>query len=255
MSRLGRAVRCVLIRIYLRIRGSTPSSIRSVLCRFCRGRGAEVGPGGTPYLRPESSVMIDRFVLPPCGRRSYGRADALPLADGSVDFLVSAHCLEHCPDTIAVLLEWLRVLQSGGRLVLVLPHGDRTFDRDRPRTSLDHHVADFLAGGGRSDDEHIAEFERVSMAQHTPEWLDEPGARLPDGTLDHDWMRRRGLVHYHVWTEREMAALLSFLGCSLELVLPWAKDRPDSFVIVARRPDRVPDADELRRRADLESAP
>lgn len=199
--------------------------------------------------------MIDRFHLPPCGRRSYGRADALPLADGSVDFLLSAHCLEHCPDTIAVLFEWLRVLEPGGRLVLVLPHGDRTFDRGRPRTSLDHHVADFLVGADRSDDEHVAEFERVSIPQHAPGWLDSPEARLPDGTLDGDWMKRRGLVHYHVWTEREMTALLSFLGCSLKLVLRQAKDRPDSFVIVARRPDRLPDADELRRRADLETGP
>jgi SAM-dependent methyltransferase len=58
------------------------------------------------------------------------RADAcsLPLEDGSADAVVSANLLEHVPDDRAALAEVARVLRPGGRVVLVVPAGPRTYD-------------------------------------------------------------------------------------------------------------------------------
>jgi SAM-dependent methyltransferase len=58
----------------------------------------------------------------------------LPLEDSSVDFVLASHVLEHIPDPIAALREWERVARE--YVVLIVPHRDRTFDRDRPLTPL-----------------------------------------------------------------------------------------------------------------------
>jgi SAM-dependent methyltransferase len=60
---------------------------------------------------------------------------ALPILDSTLDFVLSSHVLEHCWDVIGTLKEWVRVLKPGGLIFMVLPHRDRTFDRDRETTS------------------------------------------------------------------------------------------------------------------------
>lgn len=59
----------------------------------------------------------------------------LPFADASADFVFASHVIEHIPDPIAALLEWRRVARR--YVVLIVPHRDRTFDRDRPLTPVD----------------------------------------------------------------------------------------------------------------------
>ncbi len=58
------------------------------------------------------------------------RADVclLPLADSSVDAVVTANLLEHVPDDHGALGEILRVLKPGGRAVAVIPAGPGTYD-------------------------------------------------------------------------------------------------------------------------------
>jgi SAM-dependent methyltransferase len=58
------------------------------------------------------------------------RADAcdLPIADRSVDAIVSANLLEHIADDRAALTEFARVLRPGARAVIVVPAGPRTYD-------------------------------------------------------------------------------------------------------------------------------
>lgn len=62
--------------------------------------------------------------------------DNLPLEDSSVDFVISSHVIEHFYDPIKALKEWLRVVRPGGYVYIIAPHKERTFDRDRPRTTL-----------------------------------------------------------------------------------------------------------------------
>lgn len=64
----------------------------------------------------------------PGARLLHADARALPLADGSVDALVSANLLEHIPDDVQALREARRVLRPGGRFALVVPAGPSTYD-------------------------------------------------------------------------------------------------------------------------------
>jgi len=64
------------------------------------------------------------------------------LADDSLDFVHSSHCLEHLVDPAAGLKNWLRVLRPGGHLVVTVPDEDlyeqgvfpSTFNRDHKHT-------------------------------------------------------------------------------------------------------------------------
>jgi SAM-dependent methyltransferase len=58
------------------------------------------------------------------------RADVckLPLADSSIDAVVTANLLEHVPDDRGALAEVLRVLRPGGLAVAVIPAGPGTYD-------------------------------------------------------------------------------------------------------------------------------
>ncbi|MFA9261986.1 MAG: methyltransferase domain-containing protein [Undibacterium sp.] len=62
--------------------------------------------------------------------------DALPLPDASIDFVVSSHVLEHFPDPIKALIEWYRVVKPEGYIFMIVPHRERTFDRDKQPTTL-----------------------------------------------------------------------------------------------------------------------
>lgn len=62
--------------------------------------------------------------------------DNLPVADGSQDFVINSHVLEHFPDPIKALKEWYRVIREGGYIFIIVPHKERTFDRRNPRTTL-----------------------------------------------------------------------------------------------------------------------
>src|SRR4051812_13155753 len=100
-----------------------------VIQKYCGGVGIEIGPGQHPY-GPPGTLMFDSlrdWLDKPMAIDAQALADTLPVADSSCDFLISSHCLEHCPDTLAVLREWRRVLRPGAALVLILPHGERTF--------------------------------------------------------------------------------------------------------------------------------
>lgn len=46
------------------------------------------------------------------------------LADDSIDFVHSSHCLEHLQDPFEGLANWLRVVKPGGHLVITVPDED-----------------------------------------------------------------------------------------------------------------------------------
>ncbi len=62
--------------------------------------------------------------------------DNIPLPDGSQDFVLSAHVIEHFPDPIKALKEWYRLIRKGGYIFTIVPHKERTFDKGRERTKL-----------------------------------------------------------------------------------------------------------------------
>lgn len=138
------------------------------------------------------------------------------LKDGTYDFVLSSHCLEHCANPIKALREWMRVVHPGGAIILVLPHGPHIFDRHRPLTSLEHMLEDRRRDVGEDDKTHVEEMYSLhdfSLSPMTPKSLRE--------ALDDNFRSR--CVHHHVFDERNCRALLEESGLnvlSVEFVVP-----------------------------------
>jgi SAM-dependent methyltransferase len=75
-----------------------------------------------------------------------------PFADDAFDFVLASHVLEHLPDPIRALQEWRRVARR--YVFVVLPHRDRTFDRDRPVTPVEELLRRHEQGLRSDDDRH-----------------------------------------------------------------------------------------------------
>jgi SAM-dependent methyltransferase len=128
-------------------------------------KGVEIG--GAAHNDFKVDVMnVDRYaemdtVYKDAERQLWGRAKPvdiiargheLPLDDDSFDFVLASHVIEHIPDPIAALKEWARVARR--YIVLVVPHRDRTFDRDRPLTPLSELIERHESGFTSEEDRH-----------------------------------------------------------------------------------------------------
>lgn len=69
--------------------------------------GVDPSPGMMAQVRMDGITLLQ------------GRAEALPVADASVDFVAMGYALRHLSDLRAAFAEFARVLRPGGRLVLL----------------------------------------------------------------------------------------------------------------------------------------
>ncbi len=105
--------------------------------------------------------------------------DDLPFEDDSFDFVFSSHVIEHFPDPIRALMEWRRVARR--YVVAVVPHRDRTFDADRPLSTVEELVERNTTDVRSDEDRHWSVWTRESFV----EMCDEIGLRVVD-SLDPD---------------------------------------------------------------------
>jgi SAM-dependent methyltransferase len=91
-----------------------------------------------------------------CGRAMpvdvVAQGDELPFADDSYDFVLSSHVIEHMPDPVKALREWVRVARM--YVFVVAPHRDRTFDRDQPVTSVEELLERHNSAFSSDEDRH-----------------------------------------------------------------------------------------------------
>jgi SAM-dependent methyltransferase len=120
--------------------------------------------------------------------------DQLPLEDNSVDFVISSHVIEHFPDPIKALREWYRVVKPGGYLYIIAPHKERTFDKERPRSTL-------------------AELIERHEAGRQPEVLNE---------------------HFSVWITEDFVELIQWLGWNILHVQDTDDKVGNGFAVVVQ---------------------
>lgn len=145
------------------------------------------------------------------------------LPDASEDFVVANHMLEHCQDPVATLRNHLRVLRPGGVLFLALPDKTHTFDRDRPVTTVEHMVRDFVDGPGRSKQEHYEEWSR--LVTKVPEERVKARARQ---LIELDYH-----IHFHVFTLDSLRALLEHVAAHLFFPMRVVCVEPNANEILA----------------------
>jgi SAM-dependent methyltransferase len=104
-----------------------PHATRLIRCdRLSKAEAARYFPEVDPAVLPEVDRILD---LDTDGLSAF--------ADGSLDFVVCCHVLEHVRNPIKAVSEIFRVLRPGGLAALGIPDKRFTFDRDRALTPWD----------------------------------------------------------------------------------------------------------------------
>ena len=214
--------------------------------------GLEIGAHARPVegLTPYYTDAVADFAGT-AGRVDFlADATALPLADGTLDYLCSSHVLEHLPDPLAALHEWHRVLRPGGWLYLVVPDQRFTFDHPRPTTPSAHLLDDFVHGRTAATSlEHVDEF--IYQTDWSLLHPDVPAAERPARQLAarnrylHDIRQGKPIdIHFHTFTPaslRETLAAAGFIDGSqprFEIVSSaerYPPDRTDGIALLLRR--------------------
>ena len=216
---------------------------RATARRYLRGEGLEIGGLHAPLKVPAGASVryVDRMSVADL-RRHYPELageelvdvdvidDGETLAsqsDGSADFIVANHFIEHTEDPLGTIGNHLRVLRSGGVLYMAVPDRRYTFDIDREPTPLEHLVEDHRSGPGRSRRRHLEEWAR--HVEHTPD--EQVAARADElDRLDYS-------IHFHVWTPDEFAAMLDHARTQEMLPFSVAEIRQNEleFIVILRR--------------------
>ena len=203
---------------------------------FLAGRGIEVGAGDRPFPVPASAHILYGDIRKHEELEGYFRTPDLPavndvdaqtfagIDNNSLDFVISAHVIEHLRDPISSIVNAIRVLKVGGIHILVVPDMRYTFDRNRPETTLDHVLTDFADGGVSTCRNAYEEHLRYVHPYLTGESYSEADIqRHADANVKH-W--RAFDCDFHAWSQAGFAALL-------DATKQFAAFRVEAMVFVA----------------------
>lgn len=190
---------------------------RELAARFLFGEGLEIGPLHQPLTMPPQAKAryVDRMQVDEL-RREYPELadwDLTPIdvvddgerlstvADGSQDFIVANHFLEHCENPIGTIETHLAKLRPGGLLFYAVPDKRFTFDHRRPVTPLEQMIADYEEGPERSRREHYDDWARLVIAAdgESEERCLATARELEAAGYS---------IHMHVWTQAEFLRLI-----------------------------------------------
>lgn len=97
---------------YLTVGGASHAIFRTA-SQFCHGKGVDVGAGLWPL---PGSTPVDLL------RGPGANSTLADIADNSLDYIFSSHCLEHIKQWHAELDCWISKLKHGGIVFIYLPH-------------------------------------------------------------------------------------------------------------------------------------
>ena len=179
---------------------------RQLSDRYLSGQGIEIGALHHPLWVSEQATVryVDRLSREEL-RRHYPELKEYPLVpvqviddgeslssmqDGSLDFIIANHMLEHCENPLGTIRTHLRKLRGAGILYYAVPDQRYGFDRDRPLASFAHLVQDDQQGPEASRQDHFYEWSSLVNKQTHPEEIETEVQKL---------MELNYSIHFHVW--------------------------------------------------------
>jgi ubiquinone/menaquinone biosynthesis C-methylase UbiE len=126
---------------------SETSKVRHLVIHYCQGNGCDIGFGGDK-IKKEHCVGID-YAQPYAytGKEKVDIAcdvmnEKIPVADNTYDYVYTSHLIEDFTDTTQALEEFIRILKSGGNLILVFPDQQvyEAYCKKTGQTLNTHHI-------------------------------------------------------------------------------------------------------------------
>lgn len=131
--------------------------------------------------------------------------------DNQYDFLLSCHSLEHIANPIKALKRWSEVIKPGGRICLILPDKNFTFDHNRPYTTLGHLIEDYNRDVDESDTTH---FDEVIKLHDLSKDIHQSREQFEQRTRE-NFINR--CVHHHVYSQALLTELLHYTGFDVQV--------------------------------------
>lgn len=186
-------------------------------------KGIEVGAGDRPWPLPGAARCFYGDVRDKADLIEYFKESTVerdPVFDGildgqtfagveanSLDFVISAHVIEHLADPIGSIREAMRVLKPVGVHLLAVPEMRLTHDRNRPPTTLEHLLSDELDSGKGTRRlvyrEHCQYVHPIYNEPIPEEKLDIEAEKIDNLNMD---------IHWHVWTGDSFRAFLEAIA-------------------------------------------
>jgi SAM-dependent methyltransferase len=188
------------------LRRPTYSITRSrIAAPYLRGEGIEIGAHDQPLPLPAGTRA--RYVdIHSVEGHSIQAPDVIAnfeslsgIADSSCDFVIANHVLEHVENPLQALISTNRVLKPDGIAFIALPDKERSFDRPREVTPLDHLVHDFKVGPLSSRRSHYLDWAK-NVERCSGERVTARAAELEAAAA---------AIHFHVWDLAAMAAMFA----------------------------------------------
>ena len=144
--------------------------------------------------------------------------------------MIANHFIEHTEDPISALRNAFRVLRTGGIVYLAAPDKRRTFDEERPLTTITHLERDYRDGPSWSRAAHFEEWAR--LVDHD----ENVGERVRVLTqMDYS-------IHFHVWTAKSFNSFLEHCRAThpeLSFEIVEFVENYHEFIAILRKTSRV----------------
>lgn len=221
--------------------------------RYISGRGIEIGAAQLPVRVPAGSSVkyVDVFTdeelkkaLPLYDKLDLVHVDVVDdgeklskFSNGSLDFIIANHFIEHCLDPIGTIINMYKKLRNEGILYMAIPDKRYTFDMPRPITTYNHLLEEHNDKTGKKFRlEHTKEYVRVKLGKQKN--LELKAEKRVQEILDSGYR-----VHYHVWTTKEMVEMLMRLGDDFNIdfeVEALLKNHHEVIFIIRKKPAHRP---------------
>lgn len=200
--------------------------MREIAASQLNGYGIEVGAGSTPFPIPLHCHVryVDQLTYEELQKELYPgqkledliKPDLITdletlekIEDNSLDFIVACHVIEHTRNPLGALKKAYQKLKVGGILVLVVPDKEKTFDKDRKLTSLEHIILDNNNPSKVRDKEHYFEFYQMAFP------VKEEQIK---STVEQKWMENYS-IHFHTWNYESFSRMLDY---AINNISPWS---------------------------------
>jgi O-antigen biosynthesis protein len=191
--------------------------MREIAASQLYGKGLEIGAAATPFPIPlhchvqyaerySQDAIKDKFHV---GQNCHNLVEPnlitdLETLDGiednSLDFIVASHVIEHVKNPLLAIERAYQKLRVGGSLVLVIPDKEKTFDKQRELTTLEHLILDYQNSSSERDKEHYVEFYRLASPKEASQLYETVENKFQD----------QDDIHYHTFTYESFALLIDY---------------------------------------------
>jgi len=217
--------------------------------KYLAGAGVELGAQNCPLVSTHATKMeyvdvhtneylINYFHLPahelvPLDHVG-DSSDLSKYADGSKDFLIANHVLEHMHDPIAAIKEWSRILRPNGTMLLTVPnYRGNEYDFAGTPTTIEHLIEDHEHHAGPSDARNRLHYEEfvaaAEIARSHPSFHDRVNELIAADDR----------IHFHAYTSKLLELLVEAASerstYRLKLIDKFAHMFCYEFLVVLRK--------------------